>query len=69
VARYGDVPPFQETRNYVKLVANRLAGRALPPAAPPVPAPEVKPVEAAPAGPSHIQEIVAADGSVRYVTR
>jgi soluble lytic murein transglycosylase-like protein len=68
VARYGDVPPFEETRNYVKLVANRLAGRALPPAAPPIPATEVKPVEA-PAGPSHIQEIVAADGGVRYVTR
>jgi soluble lytic murein transglycosylase-like protein len=69
VARYGDVPPFQETRNYVKLVANRLAGQAVRPAAPPVPAAEVKPVEAAQAGPSHIQEIVAADGSVRYVTR
>jgi soluble lytic murein transglycosylase-like protein len=69
VARYGDVPPFQETRDYVKLVANRLAGQALPPVAPPLEAPEVKPAEAAPAGPSHIQEIVAADGGVRYVTR
>lgn len=69
VARYGDVPPFQETRNYVKLVANRLAGQAPPPAAQPIPAPEVKPVETAPAGPSHIQEIVAADGSVRYISR
>jgi soluble lytic murein transglycosylase-like protein len=69
VARYGAVPPFEETRKYVKLVANRLAGQALPPAAPSVPAPEVKPVAAAPAGPSHIVEIVAADGSVRYVTR
>jgi len=66
VARYGDVPPFQETRNYVKLVAGRLAGQALP-AAQPAPVPEVKP--AAPAGPSHIEAIVAADGSVRYVTR
>jgi soluble lytic murein transglycosylase-like protein len=69
VARYGDVPPFAETRNYVKLVANRLAGQALPPAAPPAAAPEVKPVKAAPAGPSHILEVVAANGSVRYVTR
>jgi soluble lytic murein transglycosylase-like protein len=67
VARYGAVPPFEETRNYVKLVANRLAGQAHPPAAPPVPAREVKPAEAA--GPSHIREIVDADGRVRYVTR
>jgi soluble lytic murein transglycosylase-like protein len=69
VARYGDVPPFEETRNYVKLVANRLAGQAPGAAAPPVPAAEVKPVEAPQASPSHIQEIVAADGSMRYVTR
>jgi soluble lytic murein transglycosylase-like protein len=65
VARYGDVPPYQETRNYVKLVAGRLAAEARPPAAPP--APEVKP--APPAGPSHVEEVVAADGRVRYVTR
>ena len=65
VARYGDVPPYQETRNYVKLVAGRLAAQVRPPAAPA--APEVKP--APPAGPSHVEEVVAADGSVRYVTR
>jgi soluble lytic murein transglycosylase-like protein len=65
VARYGDVPPYQETRNYVKLVAGRLAVQVRPPAAPP--APEVKP--APPAGPSHVEVVVAADGSVRYVTR
>lgn len=65
VARYGDVPPFQETRDYVKLVAGRLAAQSHPPAAPP--APEVK--TAPPAGPSHVEEVVAADGSVRYVTR
>jgi hypothetical protein len=46
-------------------VAGRLAAQARPPAAPP--APEVKP--APPAGPSHVEEVVAADGSVRYVTR
>jgi soluble lytic murein transglycosylase-like protein len=67
VARYGDVPPFQETRNYVKLVARQLAGHAAAPAPPPVPA-AAQPVEQPPAGPSHIREIVAADGSVRYVT-
>ncbi len=65
VARYGDVPPYRETQDYVKLVAGRLAAQARPPAAPA--SPEVKP--APPAGPSHVEEVVAADGSVRYVTR
>ena len=38
VARYGDVPPFPETRNYVKLVGERLAaGQAASPVAPPPP--------------------------------
>jgi soluble lytic murein transglycosylase-like protein len=65
VARYGDVPPYRETRDYVKQVAGRLAAQAgSTPAAPA----EAK-TAAAPAGPSHIEEVVEADGSVRYVTR
>jgi soluble lytic murein transglycosylase-like protein len=68
VARYGDVPPFPETRNYVKLVGERLAaGRAASPVAPPPGAGE--PVALAAAGPSHIREIVGGDGSVRYVSQ
>jgi soluble lytic murein transglycosylase-like protein len=68
VARYGDVPPFPETRNYVKLVGARLAaGRAASPVAP---APGAgQPVALAAAGPSHIREIVEGDGSVRYVSQ
>ncbi len=68
VARYGDVPPFPETRNYVKLVGARLAaGQAASPAAP-APA-AAQPVALADAGPSHIREIVEGDGSVRYVSQ
>jgi soluble lytic murein transglycosylase-like protein len=68
VARYGDVPPFPETRNYVRLVGARLAaGQA---DAPVTPAPGAgKPVAIAAAGPSHIREIVEGDGSVRYVSQ
>jgi soluble lytic murein transglycosylase-like protein len=69
VARYGDVPPFPETRNYVNSVGKRLAAQAPRPVSPPVSAPEAKPADPAPAGPSHIREIVEADGSVRYVSR
>jgi soluble lytic murein transglycosylase-like protein len=68
VARYGDVPPFPETRNYVKLVGERLAaGRPASPVAPPPGAGE--PAALAAAGPSHIREIVGGDGSVRYVSQ
>jgi soluble lytic murein transglycosylase-like protein len=68
VARYGDVPPFPETRNYVKLVGARLA--AGQPASPVTPAPAAgEPVALAAAGPSHIREIVEGDGSVRYISQ
>ena len=68
VARYGDVPPFPETRNYVKMVGERLAaGRAATPVAPATGAGQ--PVALAAAGPSHIREIVGEDGSVRYVSQ
>jgi hypothetical protein len=61
--------PFSETRNYVQLVGKRL--EASKPAAAPAAAtpPEAKREPAGPPGPSSIQEIVAADGTVRYVSQ
>jgi len=70
VARYGGVPPFAETRNYLVLVARRLAeakkAEAANAAAAPAPVPAVESKEA---GPAHVVEIVQADGTVRYVSR
>ena len=69
VEKYGSVPPFPETQNYVGQVRraielSRKAQKA--PAAASQPAP---PAEPTPGEPPHIQEIVGADGIVRYVTR
>jgi len=69
VARYGGVPPYAETQNYVAQVQKRLDS-----ARPPVKAKtEVKTagikLETASDGPRHIVELVGADGAVRYVTR
>jgi len=73
VARYGGVPPFPETQNYLILVARQLeearkaeaAKQKAIAAGPARPQAEIKPV---PGGPNHIQEVVEADGSVRYVS-
>jgi soluble lytic murein transglycosylase-like protein len=73
VARYGGVPPYPETRNYLILVARQLQEakkaevakqKAIVAAGQTRPEAETKPA----AGPNHIQEVVEADGSVRYVS-
>jgi soluble lytic murein transglycosylase-like protein len=65
VARYGGVPPYPETRNYVDLVEKQLQGSGK--AA--ISIPETTSARPEPVGPAHIQEIVEPDGSVRYVSR
>ncbi len=65
VARYGGVPPYPETRNYLQRVARRLS--EAPAASAPAAFEPAKPAD--PGGPKHIQEIVEPDGSVRYVSR
>jgi soluble lytic murein transglycosylase-like protein len=71
VARYGGVPPYAETRNYLVQVGKQLE-KAM------VGLPQPKPVEASPApqpeppvsdGMSHLQEVVQQDGTVRYVSK
>jgi len=70
VARYGGVPPFPETQNYVVQVRRQIemtAKAAVADAKPTITEGAPAPVE--PAGPRHLQEIVEPDGSVRYVSR
>jgi hypothetical protein len=72
VARYGGVPPYPETRNYLILMQRQLqearkaavAKQRTLAAGQIRPEPETKPT----GGPNHIQEVVEADGSVRYVS-
>lgn len=70
VARYGGVPPFAETQNYLILVRRQLelARKAVAAKTVAAPAPP-QAIEATEAGPAHVVEIVQADGSVRYVSR
>ena len=70
VARYGGIPPYPETQQYVQRVSRRLQKTQAKkgPRAPQAQN-ETKLADAAPAGPRHIAEIVEPDGSVRYVTQ
>ena len=64
VAKYGGVPPYSETQNYVNRVEKRLQGGRQ--AGPAVPKAGLQP---AVAGAAHIVEIREPDGSVRYVSQ
>lgn len=69
VAKYNGIPPFPETQNYVVQVKNnleKLAAAAQVQQAPPPAAAQPAPP---PSGPTHVQEVVDADGAVRYVSR
>ncbi|HJZ97763.1 MAG TPA: lytic transglycosylase domain-containing protein [Candidatus Solibacter sp.] len=68
VARYGGIPPFPETQNYVVLVhrqlelAKKAEAKSKTEPAPP-------PAGAKSDGTPHIVQVTLPDGSVRYVTR
>jgi hypothetical protein len=72
VARYGGVPPYAETQNYLLLVKRALekggpatTAAKIQPAEPAHQTVEVKPTEVH----NRIEEIVGPDGRVRYVSR
>jgi len=68
VDKYGTIPPYRETLNYLVQVGRQFQKNSI--IAPvPVAQPASQPVEMPPAGPAHIQEVAGPDGSVRYVSR
>jgi len=71
VAKYGGVPPYAETRNYLVQVGRQLeksmAGQPQPKPVEARPAPQPDPPESD--GVSHLQEVVQPDGTVRYVSK
>lgn len=70
VARFGGVPPYAETRNYLVLVNRQLEKTtARHKAQPPAPAAVQHPAPRNPAEPNPIQAVVETDGTVRYVSR
>lgn len=72
VAKYGTVPPYKETQNYLHLVADQLKKSKAKSAAGTgrnSKQPAAKAAETTPGEPNHIQKVVDRDGTVRYVTR
>jgi len=67
VGKYGAVPPYPETINYLVEVSRQFQKRT--PAAAPVSQPAVPKLADAATGPAHIQEVVGSDGTVRYVSQ
>jgi soluble lytic murein transglycosylase-like protein len=70
VEKYGSVPPYAETENYLIRINQQLQ-KSLPARSPiPESKPALSPVmEVKPDGPAHIQEVLGPDGAVRYVSR
>jgi soluble lytic murein transglycosylase-like protein len=69
VAKYNGIPPFAETQNYIIQVKNNLEKLAAAAQAKEAPRAAAQPAPAPPSGPTHVQEVVDPDGTVRYVSR
>jgi soluble lytic murein transglycosylase-like protein len=70
VSRYGGVPPYRETENYLVQIGKRLEEARKAKAIRDKEKEKKSAVETKPAsGPNPIREVVEADGSVRYVSR
>jgi soluble lytic murein transglycosylase-like protein len=71
VAKYGTVPPYPETQNYLRLVARQLRESAPAPVAPAQPpaAPTPAMAQIAQDDTRHVQAVVGEDGSLRYVSQ
>jgi len=69
VAKFGGVPPYAETRNYIVLVDRQLEKKAASVRKPQPALVEAKPAPRDPAAPNPIREIVETDGTIRYVSR
>jgi soluble lytic murein transglycosylase-like protein len=71
VKKYGTIPPYKETQDYLNRVAKRLNGAGKTPSANLKAQAAVKPVETAEpkTGETHVVEVVGDDGTVRYVSR
>ena len=65
VDKYGAVPPYPETINYLVQVGRELQKNSVTAAAPTPAAPKTEAL----AGPARIQEVVGPDGSVHYISR
>jgi soluble lytic murein transglycosylase-like protein len=67
VAKYGTVPPYPETQNYLRLVAHQL--RQTAPAAAEKPQPQAAPAIVKPDETTHVRAVVGEDGALRYVSQ
>jgi soluble lytic murein transglycosylase-like protein len=67
VAKYGAVPPYPETQNYLKSVARELRESA--PAKAEKPQPPAAPVAPKADDTTHVRAVVGEDGALRYVSQ